>query len=375
MTKTISENGQPRKTAARTALQPHHKHQGCCYNPVHCFLPPDILDHMAQSDDPNVRRVAIEAIGQSEAFRATRDTLATMAIMAAIPSPAGTKHRLIYDMKESNNRFRLPGDLVRQEGDGPTDDDAVNEAYDYAGATYDFYKEVFDRNSIDGEGMSLISTVHFGKRFNNAFWNGEQMTYGDGDGKIFIRFTKSLDVAGHEMTHGVVQHTANLAYQNESGALNEHFADVFGILVEQWHNKHTVKCSDWFIGGEIMAPDLGVKGLRTFTAKKAFKNNPALGTDRQPKHMDKKYTGTDDNGGVHINSGIPNHAFYLVATELGGYAWEKAGDIWYRTLLKLNRFSGFQEAAEITHDVADRHHGKKVAKVIKTGWEEVGINV
>lgn len=353
----------------------HPHHRGCRHNPVHCFLPPDILDTMAQSDDPDVRRVAIEAIGQSAAFRATRDTLATMPIMAAIPSPDATRHRLIYDMKESNNRFRLPGDLVRSEGDEPTDDDAVNEAYDYAGATYDFYKEVFDRNSIDDRGMSLISTVHFGRRFNNAFWNGEQMTYGDGDGKVFVRFTKSLDVAGHEMTHGVVQHTANLIYQNESGALNEHFADVFGILVEQWHNKQTVEDSDWFIGAEIMAPKLKVKGLRTFTAKKAFKNNAVLGTDRQPKHMDDKFTGTDDNGGVHINSGIPNHAFYLVATELGGYAWEKAGDIWYRALLRLNRFSEFQEAAEVCHDVADRHHGKKVAKVVKCAWENVGINV
>ncbi len=351
------------------------RHSGCCRNPLHCFLPPDILDHMAESDDPDVRRAAVDAIGQSAAFRAVRDTLATMPIMAAIPSPDATRHRLIYDMKESSNRFRLPGDLVRTEDDGPVDDEAVNEAYDYAGATYDFYKEVFDRNSLDGQGMALISTVHYGRRFNNAFWNGEQMTYGDGDGTIFVRFTKSLDVAGHEMSHGIVQHTANLIYENEPGALNEHFADVFGILVEQWRMKQTVADSEWFIGGEIMAPELGVKGLRTFTAGKAFENNPVLGSDRQPKHMDGKYTGADDHGGVHLNSGIPNHAFYLVATGLGGNAWETAGDIWYHTLLMLNRFSAFQEAAEVTHDVAGRRHGAEVAQVVKSAWEQVGIKV
>lgn len=375
MTRTTDTQSHSDQSTTESPAHDLHRHFGCRHNPLHCFLPPDILEHMAESDDPDVRRAAVDAIGQSAAFRAVRDTLATMPIMAAIPSPDATRHRLIYDMKESNNRFRLPGDLVRKEGDGPVDDEAVNEAYDYAGATYDFYKDVFNRNSLDDRGMALISTVHFGRRFNNAFWNGEQMTYGDGDGRIFIRFTKSLDVAGHEMSHGIVQHTANLIYENEPGALNEHFADVFGILVEQWHKKQTVTCSDWFIGGEIMAPDLGVKGLRTFTAEKAFENNAVLGTDRQPKHMDDKYTGTDDHGGVHVNSGIPNHAFYLVATELGGNAWEKAGDIWYHALLMLNRFSEFQEAAEVTHDVAGRRHGAEVAKVVKSAWERVGIKV
>jgi Zn-dependent metalloprotease len=295
--------------------------------------------------------------------------------MAAIPSPEGTKNRLVYDMQNSSNRFGLPGKLVRREGQSKTDDDAVDEAYDFAGDTYDFYNEAFNRNSVDNRGMSLISTVHFGRDFNNAFWNGEQMTYGDGDGQIFIRFTKSPDVVGHELTHGVVQHTANLVYENEPGALNEHFADVMGSLMEQWKKKQSADQADWYIGREIMAPSLGVPGLRTFLNQKAFVDNPILGTDNQPKHMDNKYMGDKDNGGVHWNSGIPNHVFYLVATELGGYAWDVAGQIWYRTLLSLNQFSQFQEAAEITWDIADRRYGPEVSRVVKAAWDRVGIRI
>lgn len=360
----------------KAAHHPSRKsHDNCCRNPLYCYLPPDVLDHMSNSSDPAVRRAAIDAISQSEAFRATRDILGTMPIMAAIPSPAGEKHRLVYNMHNSRNRFRLPGRLVRSEGEDPIqNDEAVNEAYDFSGYTYDFYQEIMERNSIDGRGMSLISSVHFGRSYNNAFWNGEQMVYGDGDGQIFARFTKSLDVVGHELTHGVVQHTSNLEYEDESGALNEHFADVMGALIKQWHNGQTVDQADWYMGGEIMAPNLGVKGLRTFKAEKAFENHPILGTDRQPKHMDNKYTGDDDNGGVHINSGIPNHAFYLVVTELGGSSWERAGKIWYRTLLRLNRFSDFQEAAKVSYEVAVEV-GQRESEAVKSAWNKVGIEI
>ena len=213
-----------------------------CYNPVHCFIPPYVVEHMAESDDPAVRRLAVEAIKVAAEARAIRNTLATMPVMAAVPSPAARKHRLIYDMKHKTAPF--PGNLVRSEGQKKVKDPVVNEAYDNAGQTYDFYKQVFERNSIDGIGMSLISSVHMGQKVNNAFWNGEQMIYGDGDGELFISFTKSLDVAGHEITHGVVMHESNLIYQDESGALNEHFADVMGSLVTQWRNRQTAKRAD-----------------------------------------------------------------------------------------------------------------------------------
>ena len=280
---------------------------------LHCILPPYILENLSQSESAKVRNEAIDAIAKSAEARAVRATLALMPMMAAVPSPNAKKHRLVYDVK--NGGFSsLPGTLVREEGGKASKDPAVNEAYNHAGYTYDFYSKVFDRNSLDDRGMSLISSVHMGRKLNNAFWTGEQMAYGDGDGSIFIRFTKSLDVVGHELSHGVVTHTCNLDYEDESGALNEHFADVFGSLVKQWKKKQTVKQADWLIGSDIMGPGTTAKSLRTFTADKAYANDPLLGTDPQPKHLKDMYHGSQDHGGVHINSGIPNHAFYLLAT-------------------------------------------------------------
>ena len=348
-----------------------------CHNPIHCYLPPYILEHLVESDDPEVRRLAVDAIAAAAEARAVRATLATMPIMAAIPSPAATKHRLVYDMQNMRSQFFLPGKLVRSEGEPAGSDEAVNEAYDYSGVVYDFYSAIFGRNSLDNRGMSLISSVHFGRRYNNAFWNGEQMAYGDGDSRIFVRFTKALDVVGHELTHGVITHESNLVYRDEPGALNEHFADVMGALVEQWSLKETADEADWLIGEDIMGSDVSAKCLRTFKGEKAYVNDSLLGTDPQPKHMSHKYTGSDDYGGVHINSGIPNHAFYRVAKELGGYTWEKAGRIWYKTLRNLNRFSQFQDAAQMTYQVAgaDYGMGSLEQQAVKKGWDAVGITV
>lgn len=345
-----------------------------CPHPLHCILPPYVLDHLSRSQDAKVRERAIEDIASASEARAIRATLATLPAMSAIPSPAGKKHRLVYDAQ--NGSFSsLPGRLVRSEGDKASKDPAVNEAYNHAGYTYDFYKKLFNRNSLDDNGMSLISSVHLGRRLNNAFWTGEQMAYGDGDGVIFIRFTKSLDVVGHELTHGVVTHTCNLEYRNEPGALNEHFADVFGSLVKQWRKRQSVKSADWLIGNDIMGPGTKAKALRTFKAEKAYENDPLLGTDPQPKHLKNKYTGSQDNGGVHINSGIPNHAFYLVATDLGGKAWEKAGRIWYETLLSLTQKSDFAQMVSMTGQAAVHLFGpgSLESKAVSAAWKAVGF--
>jgi Zn-dependent metalloprotease len=334
---------------------------------------------MTKSGDPAIRRIAIDTAVQSAALRAVRETLSTMPIMAAIPSPARQKHRLIYDMNNIGFSFFLPGTLVFSEGDDPNSikDEAVREAFDFSGITYDFYREVLSRNSLDDRGMSLISSVHFGRNYNNAFWNGEQMAYGDGDNRIFVRFSKSLEVVGHELSHGVVQHTSNLEYQGEPGALNEHFADVMGALVTQWHKGENVRDADWLVGNEIMGPEVKAKAIRTFTEEKAFENDPILGTDPQPKHMRDIYTGDEDNGGVHINSGIPNHAFHIAALDLGGKSWEKAGPIWYKTLKRLDRFSKFQDAANISCQVASTEFGSGSLefKAVQSAWKAVGIEV
>ena len=346
----------------------------CCHNPIHCILPPYILGRLSQSTDAKIRKLAIDAIEFGAAMRAQRTVLATLPIMSAIPSPEGTKNRLVYDAKHGAAWF-LPGQLVRAEGQKEVADAAINEAYDFSGDVYDFYKAIFSRNSLDDRGMSLISSVHMGQNFNNAFWNGEQMAYGDGDGSLFVRFTKALDVVGHELTHGVVTHTCNLQYQNESGALNEHFADVMGALIAQWRSGQTAQQAAWTIGAEIMGPGTTAKCLRTFKDEPAYQNDPILGTDPQPKHMRDKHTGSDDNGGVHINSGIPNHAFYRVATDIGGSAWEKAGLIWYKTLRALNQTSDFAQMVAETEASALALYGSGSLEqqAVQKAWKAVGL--
>ena len=268
--------------------------------------------------------------------------------------------------------------MVRREGQGPTGDAAVDEAYDGSGATFDLYYDIYGRNSIDNNGMGLISTVHYGQKYNNAFWNGQQMTYGDGDGYIFNRFTIAIDVIGHELTHGVVQHTANLVYQNQPGALNESMADVFGSLVKQRKLGQTAAQADWLIGAGLLTAKVKGQALRSMKAPGTAYDDPVLGKDPQPAHMKDIYTGSADNGGVHINSGIPNHAFYNAALEIGGNAWEKAGRIWYVTLKdKLGRNSDFQDAANKTYQVAGDLYGANSLeqKAVVKGWADVGINI
>ncbi len=353
-----------------------------CHNPLHCFLPPYIIDRLIESNDPEIRRLGMDAMASAAATRAIRSTFAMMPMMAAIPSPSGTKDRRVYDLKNKQpSRFTLPGKLVRSEGGAAVTDEAVNEAYDYSGVVYDFYKDILNRNSLDDRGMTLISSVHAGRKYNNAFWNGQQMAYGDGDGQRFIRFTKALDVVAHELTHGVVSFTSNLDYGLQPGALNEHFADAIGEMIQQWYLKRDVTQSDWNIGEGIMGPDTTAKSLRTFKEGKAFQNDRFFGTDPQPKHMrDFVVLPNDelnDNGGVHYNSGIPNHAFYRVAIEIGGNSWDKTGKIWYQTLKNLNQFSQFQEAANMTHTVAGSMFGagSLEQKAVKNGWSAVGITV
>lgn len=348
-----------------------------CPSPFSCFVPPDITDRMLKSDSSEVREAALETIKLSAEARTMRFMTQMMPPLSAIPSPSNSKYRLVYDMREVGNMLALPGVLIREEGGAESADPAVNEAYEFAGTTYDCYKEVFGRNSLDDRGMQLISSVHFGRRVQNAFWNGFQMAYGDGDGQIFVRFTKSLDVVAHELTHGVITHSSNLVYQGEPGALNESFADVMSAIVVQWSGKQDVDQADWLLGNELMGPALkgSARAFRVFDAGKAYVDHPVLGTDRQPKHIENKYDGTEDNGGVHINSGIPNHAFYRVAKALGGNSWEAAGLIWYETLLSLRSTSDFRHCAETCLQVARKNYGvgSDEEQAVIEGWQAVGF--
>jgi Zn-dependent metalloprotease len=265
---------------------------------------------------------------------------------------------------------------VRGEGDAPTQDIAVNEAYDALGATYDYYLQVHGRDSIDGRGLPLDASVHYRRAFNNAFWNGRQMVFGDGDGLVFNRFTQSLDIIGHELTHGVTQYEAGLDYQGQSGALNEHMSDVFGSLVKQFSLGQTAKQADWLIGAGLWAKGVQGVALRSMKAPGTAYDDPRIGKDPQPAHMDGYVDTEDDNGGVHINSGIPNHAFYLAATGFGGKAWLKAGKVWYAALTQtLRRDADFMVAAAATVDAAGQEFGSSGANIVRSAWSQVGIEV
>ena len=211
--------------------------------------------------------------------------------------------------------------------------------------------------------MKLDSTVHYGDDYNNAFWNGTQMVYGDGDGDIFQRFTKSIDVIGHELTHGITQYEAALEYEGQAGALNESFSDVFGSLIKQYSLKQKADKADWLIGEGLFTRKVKGIALRSMKDPGTAYNDPIIGKDPQPGHMNDYVNTTSDNGGVHINSGIPNRAFYFTAVELGGYAWEKAGKIWYIALPeRLRERSNFRKLAVTTVEVAGSIYGKNSAE-------------
>ena len=352
----------------------------CERNPIQCIIPPHITDELVRSTNPQVRSAAIAQLRNASKMRAFREAAQAMPSLMAAMAPNKKRTRLVYD---SQTTAELPGKLARSEGQAKVGDKAVDEAYEFSGDTYDFYDKVFSRNSLDDNGMTLISSVHVGEvddlgqlvPMNNAFWNGEQMAYGDGDNLVFRRFTQSLDVVGHELTHGVQSFTSNLRYFAQSGALNEHFADVFGVLVRQWKKGETVSKANWVLGSEVLVPAKTRRGIRDMeNPGTAYVNDPDLGTDPQPAHMSTHYTGPRDRQGVHINSGIPNRVFFLTAKAIGGKAWEVPGRIWYKTLLQLSTNSQFIDCAQITVQVA-AEHGAAAKKAVKNAWQKVGITV
>ena len=336
-----------------------------------CFIIPEYVNKkIVEKGTKKQKEQAWKNLILTEQLRGRR--LVT-GLMSSMFSVSNKLERTIFDAKNSEN---LPGTLVRREGGKVKGGKTVTEAYDYSGSTYNFFREIFDRNSIDTRGMKLDSTVHYGEGYNNAFWNGTQMVYGDGDGDIFQRFTKSIDVIGHELTHGVTQYEAALEYEGQAGALNESFSDIFGSLVKQYALKQKADKADWLIGPGLFTKKIKGIALRSMKEPGSAYNDPTIGKDPQPGHMKNYVSTSSDNGGVHINSGIPNRAFYLTAMDLGGYAWEKAGRIWYVTLTeKLRERSDFQKATDYTLQVAENLYGKggSVQKAVIKGWKGVGL--
>ncbi|AXH94871.1 M4 family metallopeptidase [Ornithinimicrobium avium] len=372
----------------------------------HCsIVPPYLLLRLAQAE-PSLAEAVRFALRDSMTVRQRRELTATrwpqgrrpsggQAIVAwplqsraqsapapterAVPADA-TPQRSVHDAQHGTT---LPGVLVREEGGQASGDTAVDQAYDGLGATWHLLAEVFGRDSLDGQGLPLVGSVHYAQSYDNAFWDGEQMVFGDGDGIYFNGFTQSVDVIGHELAHGLTQYTAGLTYVGQSGALNESASDVWGSMVRQRVLGQTAEEADWLIGVGVFTDKVQGVALRSMAAPGTAYDDPVLGKDPQPATMAGyvvlPHDADNDNGGVHINSGIPNHAFYLFATALGGHSWERAGQVWYDTMTTRGlvprdvSFAGFA-AATLVSATTRYGEGSEVESALRSAWDQVGVD-
>jgi bacillolysin len=311
---------------------------------------------------------------------------------------SGTSHQMIsadgrqatYD---AQNKQSLPGTLF-SDPDGTWNtlgrvspgQPAGVDAHYYANVTDEFYQRVFSRNSLDNKGMRMVSTAHYARNYNNAFWNGSQVTYGDGDGtRTFRELSGGLDVAAHELTHGVTEFTSDLVYQGESGALNESFSDMMGNSSEFFaaQKGYDPEKPDWQIGEDVYLPKDVAPGFRNMA-------DPA--EDGDPDHYSELYTGKQDSGGVHSNSGIPNHAYYLLVNGgknagegreghdhtgpvVKGIGLPAAEQIFYKGFTSLPSTATMSQARAATVAAATARYGAGSQQAISTAdaWEAVGV--
>lgn len=290
-----------------------------------------------------------------------------------IPRHHYAKNRRTYD---ANNGTSLPGTITRTEGSGASGDTALDAAHDNAGTTYDFYNTFFGRDSYDNNGATLHSTVHYSNNYNNAFWNGSQMVYGDGDGSTFIELSRSLDVVAHELTHAVTDSESDLIYSYESGAINESMSDIFGAGAEWYADGQVISSNTWLIGEDIYTPGTPGDALRDMS-------DPQDAGDYD--YYPTRYTGSADNGGVHWNSGISNLAFVLLVeggthprgtttVNVPSIGMTKALNIFYRAnTVYLGPSSNFAALRDACADSANDLYGQTEVDAVHDAFDAVGV--
>jgi Zn-dependent metalloprotease len=338
-------------------------------------LPRKLLLHLADSSEGSHRDMLKAQIDLSSRLRARR------AIQSKVrPAPKLGKQPLHRQVFDAQGRTFLPGTLLRDEDDPPTRDKDADEAYENVGIALQFYKTVLGRDSVDGRGMRIDASVHYGFRFANAMWTGEQMIVGDGDGQLVSGLSRSLGIIAHEFSHGITQHIVRGGLgvaqvpgrppelKGEAGALNESFADVFASMIKQWHAGQEVEKADWLLGEDILAAGAG-KAIRSL--KDPGNHKLTFSKDDQIKNF-KQYRPTDE---AHKASGIANHAFYLAATSLGGKSWETLGAVWLKAFDRLRARATFLDAAHATMEVATALHGARSAhhEAVKAAWKKVNV--
>lgn len=323
--------------------------------PTRCqFVPPYLLERLDAQ-----RQLALDG-----AIRSARGTSGPARPMASVVAqPAWSVHTAC-------STAQLPGDVVRRAGEPEVGDPAVDEAAAGVSGALALFSELYGRASYDGAGAPVSLSVHYEHDYANAFWDGTQLVFGDGDGEIFDRFTKAVDVLGHELTHAVTERTAGFAYQGQSGALNESMSDVFASCLKQRLRGQVAADGDWLIGEGIFLPGVQARALRDMAAPGTAYDDPRLGKDPQPGHLDDYVEGGADNGGVHINSGIPNRAFQLAAVAIGGSSADGAGRIWYDALVgdQVGPDTDFAGFAAATVAAAGPH-----ADTVAGAWAGVGV--
>lgn len=334
---------------------------------VPCFVPPYLLQQLALTVPEEAERWhRLLAIDEDLRLRRAQAPGLRRGVASA-RGPAWVVHT-------AGNGTDLPGVVARAAGDPPSEDVAVEEAALGISGSLALFSEVYGLDSYDGTGAGVSATVHYGQDYVNAFWDGTQLVFGDGDGRVFDRFTKPVDVLAHELTHAVTEHTAGFVYEGQSGALNESVSDVFASCLKQRLLGQTALAADWLIGEGLFLPGVQARGLRDMADPGTAYDDPALGRDPQPAHLDDYVDTTDDNGGVHLNSGIPNRAFHLAAVAIGGSSWEGAGRVWFAALTgdqvtSRSDFAGFAAATV----AAAASLGDVDVAAVEEAWAGVGV--
>jgi Zn-dependent metalloprotease len=328
------------------------------------FIPDYMLGRLAEHQESReIARGTLEAMAMLANHRARAEG-APQQIQPV------RKRRSVYDAR---NQTRLPGWLVMSEHKARGNDVIVNLTYDSTGRFYDFLFVSFGWSSFDGRGARIMSTVHFNVHFCNAEWDGRYLILGDGDDKIFKPFAESYDVIAHELGHAVIQYKAGLGYYGETGALNEHLADVIGSLADQCRLGQTVDQADWLIGRNLFYPIVHGVALRSMALPGSAYNDPILGKDPQPAHMRDYVDTEEDNGGVHSNSGILNKGYHDTSMRIGGRSWEKSGQIWMGALELLSPNADFMEFVRATVEVAFQKFNRDAQEAVAAGWTGVGL--
>ncbi|KAF9976271.1 hypothetical protein BGZ75_000281 [Mortierella antarctica] len=352
------------------------------------IIPPFVFQSIIDSNDTmeEDKERARQNLASSAAVREAR-------VAAQVPARRSTSDKKLYRrMYTANGKSTLPGKELFTDPHitTPDDDPSAKDVYQQFKQIFNFYYDVFGRNSIDDKGMDYVGSVHLDDDdsrtpgYNNAFWNGKQWAFGDGDYEVFGSFSSILDITTHEVAHAVTQYTADLDYEYQSGALNESISDVFASMVKQYYapgGPQKANDADWLIGeGIFLVP--GAKALRDMANPGTAYDSSKVGKDPQVASMKdfQKLPNNEDGdyGGVHINSGIPNRAFFLVATSIGEYSWDAAGKVWYASLIDpelqdVGRKDAFKEFADITCKHAEELGGQPWLDAVKKAWTEVGV--